>query len=131
VARLVRDPIDPGSAAAIARPGDGAVLTFLGVVRDSSRGRPVRAIEYQAYEAMAVRELARIEEEIRRESPGIAVDIVHRIGYLKAGEAAVLIAVAAPHRAEGFEALRRAVERVKESVPIWKKEIYIDGEAWI
>ncbi len=131
MARLTRGPIDPAAASGIAGPGDGAVVTFLGVVRDSSRGRKVTAIEFHAYEEMAVREMARIEEEVRRRWPGIEVDIVHRIGYLKIGEAALLVAVASPHREEGFAALRLAVERLKASVPIWKKEIYVDGHAWI
>ncbi len=132
MARLTRDPIDPQASLDRARrPSAGAVLTFLGVVRDSSRGRAVTGIEYHAFEEMARSELVRIEEECRGRWPGIAVDIVHRIGPLGVGEASVVIAVASPHRVEGFAALRHAIDRLKETVPIWKKEIYSDGYAWI
>jgi molybdopterin synthase catalytic subunit len=131
MARIVRDPIDPSLPARIAGARDGAVLTFLGVVRETSRGRRVTGIEYQAYEGMAIREMARIEDEVRGEWPEVSIEIVHRVGSLKVGDAALLVAVASPHRAEGFEALRRAVERIKGTVPIWKKEIYDDGQEWV
>ena len=131
MARLIRDPIDPTAPLRIAGARNGAVLTFLGVVRETSRGRRVTGIEYQAYEEMAARELARIEDEVRREWPEVSIEIVHRVGALKVGDAALLVAVASPHRTEGFEALRRAVERIKGTVPIWKKEIYDDGHEWI
>ena len=128
MALVTRDPIDPAAPAGRVRhPGAGAVLTFLGVVRDTNRGRRVTGIEYHAYEEMAVRELARIEEEARRRWSGVDVDIVHRIGRLSEGETIVRIIVASAHRAEGFEALRQAIDRLKESVPVWKKEIYADG----
>jgi molybdopterin synthase catalytic subunit len=132
VARITRDAIDPAAASAmVARPGAGAVLTFAGVVRDRNLGRTVEAIEYHGYEEMALQEMARIEEEARRRWPAVAVEIVHRLGALSVGETSVLIAVSSPHRAEGFLALRFAIDTLKETVPIWKKEIYADGYAWI
>lgn len=131
-ARITSAEIAPEeSIARVARPGAGAVLTFRGTVRADRDGREVKGIEYHAYEEMALREMEKIVEEIGRLWPGIALDIVHRIGYLEAGETSVLIAVASPHRREGFEGLRHAIDRIKESVPIWKKEFYADGYAWI
>ncbi len=131
-ARIVREPIDARQAIGrTAHAGAGAVLTFCGVVRDEHLGRTVQSIEYQAYEEMAASEMERIAEEVCRRWPEIAIDIVHRVGQLRVGEASVFIAVASPHRAEGFEALRFAIDRLKETVPIWKKEIYTDGYAWI
>ncbi|MBI4600642.1 MAG: molybdenum cofactor biosynthesis protein MoaE [Planctomycetes bacterium] len=125
-------PIDEREVVrAVARHGAGAVLTFAGTVRSEHLGRPVTSIEYHAYETMAARELARIEEEAARRWPDVAARIVHRVGLLQVGETSVLIAVSSPHRAEGFEALRFAIESVKERAPIWKKEIYPDGHAWL
>jgi molybdopterin synthase catalytic subunit len=132
VARITREAIDAKTSADRTRsPSSGALLTFLGVVRDSNHGRQVLGIEYHAFEEMALTEMGRIETDGRARWPGIAVEIVHRLGRLDVGEASVLIAVAAPHRAEGFAALRHAIDRLKETVPIWKKEIYPDGHAWI
>ena len=132
MARITREAIDIRATADRAgSPASGALLTFLGVVRDSNRGRQVRGIEYHAFEEMALTEMGRIEKDCLARWPGIAVEIVHRLGRLDVGEASVLIAVAAPHRAEGFAALRHAIDRLKETVPIWKKEIYADGHAWI
>ena len=129
---ITREPLDPRvPAAKVEHPGAGAVLTFAGVVRDHHRGRRVLGIEYHAYEEMALREMARIEDAVRQKWPGIAVDMVHRVGSLGVGEASVVIAVSSPHRAEGFEALRFAIDSLKQTVPIWKKEIYADGYAWI
>lgn len=132
MASLTVEPIDSSDVTrVVASPAAGAVLTFAGTVRERHRGRVVTAIEYHAYEGMADKELARIEAEIPRRWPGLITRIVHRLGLLRVGETSVLIAVAAPHRAEGFEALRFAIEAIKKSVPIWKKEIYTDGHAWI
>ena len=112
-------------------PTAGAILTFAGTVRDHHLGREVTGIEYHAYEDMAVKEMDRIEAAAATQCPGIEIEIVHRIGFLEVGEASVLIAVGAAHRKEGFEALRYAIETIKEDVPIWKKEMYTDGHAWI
>ncbi|HID87231.1 MAG TPA: molybdenum cofactor biosynthesis protein MoaE [Anaerolineae bacterium] len=112
-------------------PGAGAIATFLGTVRDHSRGRRVLYLEYDAYPEMAERTLRQIGEEIRERWGLDRVAIVHRIGRLEIGEASVAIAVAAPHRAEAFEACRYAVDRLKEIVPIWKKEVWEGGEYWV
>lgn len=115
----------------VAAPGSGALVTFAGTVRDRHLGREVVAIEYHAYESMAERELLRIEDEVRARWEGARIAIVHRIGLLHVGEVSVYIAVATPHRGAAFEALRFAIDTLKETVPIWKKEMYVDGHAWI
>lgn len=116
---------------AVEHPGAGAIATFLGTVRDHSRGKRVLYLEYDAYPEMAERTLRQIGEEIRERWGLDRVAIVHRIGRLEIGEASVAIAVAAPHRAEAFEACRYAVDRLKEIVPIWKKEVWEGGEYWV
>ena len=132
MARIVKETIDEADVQSrVSFSGAGAVLTFVGIVRDHHRGRQVTAIEYHAYESMAVRELERIERAIVERWPAVRAEIVHRVGYLAVGDASVLIVVASPHRPEGFEALRFGIESIKESVPIWKKEMYPDGHAWI
>ena len=130
--RVVHEPINPqGIVAEVESPSAGAIVTFAGVVRNHHAGQTVKAIDYHAYESMAERELARIEGEVTSRWPGVGIRIVHRVGFLEIGETSVFIAVASPHRAEGFEASRYAIDRIKETVPIWKKEIYPDGHAWI
>ena len=132
MSELTRRPIDLETALGKVRtPRAGAVLTFNGVVRDSNRGKSVTAIEYHAYESMALLQMDRIEAEARKRWPEILIHLVHRLGMLQIGEASVVIAVSSPHRAEGFEALRFAIEETKKTVPIWKKEIYCEGFAWI
>ena len=132
MASLQRDPIDPASTIAlITHPGAGAVVTFAGVVRDEHHGREVIAIDYHAYEPMALAQLERIEAEARERWPEIRIAIVHRIGHLELEEASVFIAVSSPHRPDAYEASRHAIDRIKEIVPIWKKEFYPDGYAWI
>lgn len=108
----------------------GAIVTFLGTVRRHSRGREVQHLEYEAYPEMAEAKLREIGREME-ERWGVRVAIVQRIGRLEVGEASVAIAVAAPHRREAFEAARYAIDRLKEIVPIWKKEFYEGGEEWI
>lgn len=108
----------------------GAIVTFLGTVRRHSRGREVQHLEYEAYPEMAEAKLREIGQEMQ-ERWGIKVAIVQRVGHLEVGEASVAIAVAAPHRREAFEAARYAIDRLKEIVPIWKKEIWEGGEEWI
>jgi molybdopterin synthase catalytic subunit len=118
VARLVRPPV-------------GAVTTFVGVVRGQTGGRETDHLIYEAYPEMAEQELSRIGDEIRQRWPGVReVAIVHRIGRLEIGETIVVIAVSSPHRQETFDAVHYAIDRLKEIVPIWKKEIWKDGEAW-
>ena len=109
----------------------GAVVTFIGWVRNHTEGKRVLALEYEAYKDMAERKLTEIGAEIERKWNLNRVAIVHRVGHLKVGETSVVIAVAAPHRAEAFEACRYAIDRIKEIVPIWKRDIYEDGERWV
>jgi molybdopterin synthase catalytic subunit len=115
---------------AVAGPGEGAVVTFTGDVRGETRGRRVVRLEYEAHAAMAERTLARIGEEVGREH-GARLAIVHRTGTLRPGEAAVVIAAAAPHRAPAFRACEAALERLKRDAPIWKREVFEDGSAWV
>ena len=117
--------------AAVVHPGAGAICTFTGVVRDFSRGRPVTHLEYEAFGEMASQGMAEIAGEIARRWPGARVAIAHRTGVLQVGEASVVVAVACPHRAEAIEACHWGIDRLKESVPIWKKEFASDGGSWI
>ena len=111
-----------------AAPGCGAVVLFLGTVRDRQADRAVTAITYSAFRPLAERVLATIEAELDAEHPGLRVRIVHRLGTLEVGEASVAIASASPHRAAAYTANRRALERLKSEAPIWKLERYRDGE---
>ena len=132
-ARLVREPIDATALLArVARPSNGAVLLFLGVVRDVNDGRAVSGIEYSAYESMAARELADIAREAAQRFGVTDIAVEHRLGELALQEASVGIAVAHPHRAEAYEASRWILEEVKRRVPIWKREHYVDGmREWV
>ncbi|MBI4887792.1 MAG: molybdenum cofactor biosynthesis protein MoaE [Acidobacteria bacterium] len=121
---LTRDVAGPGA-------GDGAVVTFAGLVRDHNQGRRVRFLEYEAYEPLAVRALARIVDEVRAAWPDVRVGLHHRIGRLEIGEASVIIAAASPHRSHAFAACRYAIERVKQMVPIWKREYFEGGDTWL
>jgi molybdopterin synthase catalytic subunit len=134
LARLTRDKIDPAEILrSVGDAGAGAVVLFLGTVRDNSEAGSVDRIEYEAYEPMAERSLAQAEEEVRRKWPSTrAVKIAHRVGSLSVGEISAAVAVSSPHRAEAFEACRHAIERIKHDVPIWKRERLADGkEVWV
>ncbi len=129
---LVRDPIDVLTLRErISRPEDGAVVVFEGVVRNNARGRKVLYLEYHAYEAMALKKIAELEAQACRQFAIREINIVHRVGRLEHGECSVAILVAAAHRAPAFEACRFAIDTLKKTVPIWKKEFYEDGEVWI
>jgi molybdopterin synthase catalytic subunit len=128
--RLTHEPIDVG-ALTRASGEDGAICLFLGVVRNENDGRPVRHLEYEAYEEMALPLMAEIAAEARRRWPVTEVRIVHRLGRLEIGEPSVAVAVTAPHRAAAFEACRFAIDTLKATVPIWKKEFYADGAVWL
>ena len=130
VVRLVREGIDL-DALLDATPADGAVCLFVGVVRNENRGRPVLRLEYEAYEEMALSVMEEIAAETRRRFPVTAVRLVHRLGGLELGEASVAVAVASPHRPEAFAACRFAIDTLKAKAPIWKKEHYADGSAWL
>jgi len=107
----------------------GAVVLFLGTVRDHHRGRAVRTLAYSAYRPMAHVRLARIVADLERQAPGLHATIVHRLGAVPIGEPSVVIAVASPHREAAYQASRTALERLKREVPIWKRETYADGSA--
>lgn len=116
---------------AVADPRAGAVVLFLGVVRDNARGRRVDHLIYEAYEALARRELEKIAAAATARWPVTRVAIVHRTGRLGVGEPSVAVAVSAPHRGEAFEAGRYMIDTLKQTVPIWKKEVWEGGAAWI
>ena len=116
---------------AVRRDDAGAIATFLGTTRDHNVGREVIRLEYEAYPEMARLEMERIGDEVRERFGAAAVAIVHRIGVVEIGEASVAIAVSAAHRDAAFAGCRYAIDRLKEIVPIWKKEHYVGGEIWI
>ncbi|MCY4365413.1 MAG: molybdenum cofactor biosynthesis protein MoaE [Chloroflexi bacterium] len=115
----------------VRRDTNGAVVTFLGTTRDTFEGRNVIRLEYEAYEEMAYRKLEEIRQELKSEFGVEDVAIGHRIGVVDIGEISLVVAVASPHRSEAFYACHEAVNRLKHSVPIWKKEFYEGGEHWV
>ena len=130
--RIQREPIDGAALLkGLGTAKDGAVLTFTGTARGLSRGKEVTHLHYEAYEAMALKELHRIADEAAARWAVTGCLIVHRTGRVEIGEASVLIAVASPHREEGFASLRYIIDAIKKTVPVWKKEFYADGSAWI
>jgi molybdopterin synthase catalytic subunit len=129
---IQRNPLDlDGLAALIADGADGAVVTFLGVVRNHNAGRRVRYLEYDAYEPLALKVFGRIRDEARERWEGVRLAVHHRVGRLEIGEASVAIAAASAHRADAFAASRYAIERVKQIAPIWKHEFFEGGDVWI
>ncbi|MEM7248983.1 MAG: molybdenum cofactor biosynthesis protein MoaE [Acidobacteriota bacterium] len=130
---LTEDVLDPVALTNWVRgPGHGAILTFEGTVRNHSKGDAVTAIDYQAYPEMAVPEMTRIRVEVEERWPGTRLAIAHRIGRLEVGETSVIVACGAAHRWEAFQACRLAMDRVKESVPLWKHEDTADsGVRWV
>lgn len=129
---LTRAPIDAQDLKQeILQPSDGAFIIFEGVVRDNTKGRPTRFLDYECYEAMAIKVMAQIGTEI---AAGYAIGklaMVHRLGRMEIGETSVAIVVAAPHRRPAFEAALEGINRLKRLVPIWKKEHFADGEVWV
>lgn len=115
----------------VAGDDTGGVVSFVGTVRDHSRGHSIKYLEYEAYPEMAEREMQKICDEAAQRWPGTRVAIAHRIGHLDIGAAAVVVVAAAPHRGEAFEACRYAIDTLKITVPIWKKEMATDGEYWV
>jgi molybdopterin synthase catalytic subunit len=111
--------------------GDGAVATFTGLVREHNQGRQVQFLEYEAYEPLALRALERIVTEAETEWPGTRLGLHHRTGRLEIGEASIIIVAASPHRPSAFAACRYAIERVKQIVPIWKREYFDGGDVWL
>lgn len=130
--RVQSEELDPRSTESqVVHPGAGAIATFIGTVRDHARDRAVTHLEYEAFAPAAELHMAQIGDEIRERWGIDHVAIVHRVGSLAVGEASVVISVASPHRDAAFEACRYAIERIKEIVPIWKKEHYMDGATWL
>ena len=129
---LTTDPLNAQHLeAAVAHKEAGAICTFTGIVRDNSRGRSVMHLEYEAYAEMAKAEMRKIAGEIAARWPEARVAMAHRTGTLEIGEASVVVSVSSPHRAEAIDACRWGIDRLKESVPVWKKEHATDGTYWI
>ena len=129
---VTADELDPGRVVEHVRRDDaGAIALFYGVVRDHSRGRKVMHLEYDAYPEMATKVMRQIAAEVKERYGVAEIAIQHRTGRLEIGETSLLVAVSSAHRSEAFEACRTLVDRFKEAVPIWKKEVFEGGEEWI
>ena len=128
---LVREPLDRAALTQHVRAGkDGAIVAFDGFVRNESRGRATSYLEYEAYEPMAVVKMKEIVAQIHEKFRIHRVSMAHRLGRLDIGETSVFIAVSAPHRGAAFDACRYAIDSLKKTVPIWKKEYFADGAVW-
>ncbi|MEK4801632.1 molybdenum cofactor biosynthesis protein MoaE [Oceanobacillus sp. FSL K6-0118] len=129
---IVEEPIDVEAIIEkVKRREAGAITTFMGTVREWTKGKRTVYLKYQAYKPMAVKMLTKIGDEIEEKWPNTKVAITHRIGHLDISDLAVVIAVSSPHRKAAYEANEYAIERIKQIVPIWKKEHWEDGETWI
>jgi len=117
--------------AQVTKPNAGGIDVFIGTVRDTTQGKAVLRLEFEAYQSMAIQEMHRIAEQAAAKWPVHSMTIHHRTGVLHIGDAAVVIAVSAAHRAAAFEACRFAIDTLKKTVPIWKKEVFEDGEVWV
>jgi molybdopterin synthase catalytic subunit len=129
-----QDPLDVARIAAALDAGagaDGAVVTFLGLVRNHNMGRSVRYLEYEAYEPLALKAFERIAAEIGSRWPSARLALQHRLGRLEIGDASVAIVVRSPHRGDAYAACRYAIERIKQIAPIWKREFFDGGDVWI
>ena len=129
---LTEKPLEPEKITAkVRRDTNGAVVTFLGTTRDNFKGKAVLTLEYEAFDEMAVKKLEEVRQELMAEFGLEQIAISHRIGTVGIGEISLVIAVGSPHRKEAFYACHAAVDRIKEVVPIWKKEVYQDGSRWV
>lgn len=129
---LTDDPIDPHALVErVMRRSDGAYVLFEGVVRNHHDGKAVKSIFYDAYRPMAEKEMDTIVREIAARYPDVALAVIHRLGQLVVGDSSIAIVASSPHRAEAFEACRMMIDRIKETVPIWKKERGPNGEEWV
>ena len=115
----------------VQRDGAGGQVVFVGTVRNQTKGKEVVRLEFEAYEPMAVKEMRKIADSIIQKYNALAITIHHRVGSLGIGDIAVIIAVSTPHRDKAFEACKYAIDTLKETVPIWKKEVFLDGEIWV
>jgi molybdopterin synthase catalytic subunit len=130
--RLQSEPIDYHALIEQVRtPSCGGVVLFLGTVRELTEGRRTIALDYEAYPGMAEKKLAEIEAETRSRWPVGEIALIHRLGHLELGDVSVAVAVSCPHRHQAFDAARFAIDRLKEIVPIWKKEVWVGGGEWI
>ena len=130
--RLSEEPVDPSAVIReVADPKAGGIATFIGTTRIASRGRTVHYLDYEAYGGMAEKVMAEIGEELKRKYELCEVAIAHRTGRVDIGELSVVIAVSAPRRADALAACREAIDTLKETVPLWKKEVYEGGEEWL
>jgi molybdopterin synthase catalytic subunit len=129
---LTDSPIDSAALVRrVMRPSDGAYVLFDGVVRNHHEGHAVESILYEAYRPMAEKEIDKIVTNTSHQYPDVAIAVLHRLGHLRVGESSIAIVCASPHRAEAFAACRMLIDRIKETVPIWKKERGPDGEEWV
>ena len=129
---ITDEPLDPDAMTSLVfRKSNGAVVTFLGVTRDATAARRVLHLEYEAYRPMADKKLAEIAREVSGAWPIEDVAIAHRVGRLEIGDVSLVVAVASPHRKDAFAASQYAVDRIKQTVPIWKKEFFEGGEVWV
>ncbi len=129
---VTREPLNAARLVdAVRRDESGAVVLFYGVVRNHNEGRRVQYLEYDAYEGMAEKKLREVADEVKRRFPIDDIAIAHRVGRLDIGETSLLVAVSSAHRADAFEAAHYCVDRIKQVVPIWKKEVWEDGSAWL
>jgi molybdopterin synthase catalytic subunit/molybdopterin converting factor small subunit len=130
--RLTEEPIDPSAVIReVSDPRAGGIATFIGTTRVESRGRTVHYLDYEAYGGMAEQVMAELADELKRKHDLCEVAITHRVGRVDIGELSVVIAVSAPHRAAALTACQEAIDTLKQSVPLWKKEVYEGGEEWI
>ncbi len=130
--QLLDRPLEPQNCIdRVSHSSAGGIDVFIGTVRDNTKGKPVVRLDFEAYDKMAVSEMRKIARQIVDRWPTLGVSIHHRTGSLQIGDIAVIIAVATPHRKAAFEACQYAIDTLKETVPIWKKEIFEDGEVWV
>ncbi|MBM3757347.1 MAG: molybdopterin converting factor subunit 1 [Acidobacteria bacterium] len=129
---ITREPIDAAALAKeLLQPRDGAFVNFEGVVRDNTKGRATKFLEYECYEAMAIKMMAQIGDEIAANHAISRIALVHRLGRMEINETSVAVIAFAPHRGPAFEAAREGINKLKKLVPIWKKEHFADGEVWV
>lgn len=129
---LTDEPIDSAALRrAVLRPSDGAAIVFEGVVRNHHEGHAVDSIFYDAYRPMAEKEIEKVIRGVEQEFPAVAIAVLHRLGELRVGDVSISIVCCSPHRAEAYEASRAVIDRIKKTVPIWKKERGPAGEEWV
>ena len=129
---ITSDPLEPNSVTEIVRNNsNGAVITFLGTTRDSTDGKNVNYLEYEAYQPMAHNMIQQIFDEVKERWEIEDLAISHRLGKVEIGEISMVVAISSPHRKQAFEAGQYSIDRIKEIVPIWKKEFFDNGEVWV